>query len=144
MINTNPCVNVNMEPAILEALKRRGHEQDRGGAGLQNQSIYGQPIVAAGGCDECPLAAKPKRKRGPRKAKAVAAEPEAIKVEIEAEAVEGEGKKRRKKGRGKGTAAQKAAAGGNKWLQHLAAYRKAHPEVKGIAVAKAAKASYKP
>lgn len=141
MINTNPNMDVNLAPAISDVLRRRGQREDAVdagfGNGLQDQSIYGQPVIAAG------APAGGKRKRAPRKKKAVVAavEPAAEVAEVKVE-IEAEGGKKCKKSR-KGTAAAKGAAAKNPWLQHMAKVRKENPGLKPTEVAKKAKESYK-
>jgi len=123
-----------MEQSITGALQRRGYVKDITGAGLQNHSIYGQPVVAAG----------KKRKAKPKAGKKAKPKPKAkkkVKViadgeEKEVEAVEG-GKKGKGKGKGKGKRKP------NPWLIHVAQFKKSHPKLKYSDILKQAKNTYK-
>ena len=145
-MNTNPCMEVDMRAAVLGALDRRGAVQDdraAGGLGLQNQTIYGKPAIAAGG----------KKKRKPRKKKAKKVDKEQVKEiagdvgEVLEEAKEGLGKKkagrkRKVKNAARSAGAKKAAAS-NPWIAHLKKYHAAHPGKSYKQNMKDAKASYK-
>lgn len=136
MINTNPNMDVNLAPAISAALHKRGRVEDNQGAGLQDQSIYGQPVIAAG----APAGGKKPRKPRAKKA-APAAEPVAAVVEVKA--VEGEAKPKRKGGNAKGSAAAKGAAAKNPWLQHVKKVKGDNPKLSLKEVMLKAKESYK-
>lgn len=128
MINTNPCMNVNMSSAVSEALRKRGATEDAVdagfGAGLATHSIYGQPVIAAG---------KNKKKK---------AKKEEVKIEEVVQAEVG-GKRKRKAKNPNRQAGAKKAAGKNPWLIHMAKVRKENPNMKPIDLAKKAKESYK-
>lgn len=140
MMNSNPCMEVDMREAVKSALQRRGRVEDRvaaGGVGLMDQSIYGQPAIAAGASGAA------KKKRAPRKKKVVVEvkpiEAEVAKPAEEVVAVVAAGKKKSRKG----TAGAKAGAAKNPWISHLKAFSKAHPDMKYKDAMKAAKATYK-
>lgn len=142
MINTNPNMDVNMTVPILNTLHKRGALLDNrmaGGNGLQSQSIYGQPVIAAGGAA--------KKKRGPRKKKEVKPEIVEAKLEIEAKTdqpvAEVLGGKCKRKRKAKVAKVEGAAKKPNAWMAHLAAFRKAHPEVKPMQASKEAAKTYK-
>lgn len=133
----------DLSKAIIALLHDRGLAgEGMVGSGIQDHSVYGEPVAMGTG--------KPKAKRT-RKKKVAECDEAKVGEPIDAplgkddpvkELLAG-GKKKKRVVSAEGRAKLKKAAAGNPWLMHLAAFRKAHPDVKGKDVTKQAKASYK-
>jgi hypothetical protein len=124
MFGVNPVDEINLRGPILEALQRRGQRIDAAGAGLQDHSVYGEPLAASG---------KKKNKKQKKTKKAVKAELKELDVK------EGEGKK--KKGRPKRKAGAKKQP--TAWNKHVSEFKKKHPDMSFKKVLKEAAKTYK-
>lgn len=135
----------DLTKAILNLLRERGIAGEGiAGAGLQDHSVYGEPVQMGMGKA---ASEKPKVKRVRKKKVVVVAESEAVPEPVaelakELVAAGKAGGRKKRVVSAEGKAKRKASAAGNPWLQHLSAFRKAHPEMKPIEVAKEAKKTY--